>query len=108
MGEQVIADFVTRLRNSFPDVRVILFGSRARGDHLESSDYDLIIISKTFEDIPFIYRPAHIYPFWDLDQDVEPLCYTPKEFERKQKHLGIVRVAVQEGLEVKLPASTHG
>ena len=34
----------SRLRQLLPDAEVILFGSRARGDAGESSDYDLLII----------------------------------------------------------------
>ena len=34
----------------FPDARIVLFGSRARGDNSEQSDYDILIITK--ETIP--------------------------------------------------------
>jgi hypothetical protein len=29
------------------------------------------------------------------------LCYTPEEFEKKKKQIGIVRTAVEEGIEIR-------
>gem|GEM_PF-4438397 len=30
-----------------------------------------------------------------------PLCYTPEEFEEKKKEIGIVRQAVEEGIDLE-------
>lgn len=38
---------------------------------------------------------------WDGPVDLEPLCYTPEEFEKKKKQIGIVSEAVKEGIEIK-------
>lgn len=48
-----------------------MFGSRARGDDL---------------DLPF---------------GADVLCYTPEEFARKRKELGIVSLALEEGLQLR-------
>lgn len=46
--EQRIVDRVMRqLIQSFPIERIILFGSRARGDAGEDSDYDFLIVMDT-------------------------------------------------------------
>lgn len=44
---------------------------------------------------------AAIYEFWDEPYDIEPLCYTPEEFEEKMSEIGIVSKAVEEGVEIE-------
>ena len=69
-------DIVKRLIDAYEPQKVILFGSRARGDCVESSDIDLIVITET--DKPFIKRlrdSAYIIP----DAGVDILIYTPDE-----------------------------
>ena len=78
----------------------ILFGSRARGDYLLDSDVDMIFVSKKFSRLNFRRRMGEIIEMWDEWIDIEPLCYTPEEFEIKRKQLGIVRQAVKEGIEI--------
>ncbi|MEM2865871.1 MAG: nucleotidyltransferase domain-containing protein [Candidatus Hadarchaeales archaeon] len=92
--------FVKKLREKIRVEKVILFGSRARGDHLEDSDVDLIVVSRDFEGLPFFERMDKLILLWESPLDLELLCYTPEEFERKRKEIGTVRQAVKEGVEV--------
>lgn len=80
--------------------KVILFGSRARGDFLKGSDYDIIIISDSFHSIPFIYRPAEILHLWDADEDAEIFCYTNDEISRLSKQIGTISTGMKEGVEI--------
>ncbi len=80
--------------------KVILFGSRARGDWLHESDYDFVVVSPRFEGMNFMERPVELYKFWHQWPGVELLCYTPEEFERKSNEIGIVAEAVREGIEL--------
>lgn len=103
MGEEGIREiegFLERIRRRFSPEAIILFGSRAREEHLKQSDYDLIIVSKKFEGIHFLERIYQLLELWDCDADVDLLPYTPGEFEKKKEEIGIVREAVKEGLEV--------
>ncbi len=75
--------FIKRLIPQYTIQKIILFGSRARGDHLRMSDFDFIIVSPDFEGIHFIKRMAAIYEFWDEPYDIEPLCYTPEKMQKK-------------------------
>lgn len=62
-----------------PDAKAILFGSRARGDFLSDSDWDiLILINKTkiertdYDDISYpLYELG-----WKLDEKISPKLYT--------------------------------
>lgn len=89
-----------RLRERFAPLRVIVFGSRARGDALSTSDLDLILVSPRFASVPFLDRPVQVLESLDYPGGLELLCYTPEEFERKREEMGIVRVAVTEGIEL--------
>ena len=77
--------------------KMILFGSRSRGDELLRSDVDLLVISKDFDEIPFRKRPDIFLDNWKLPVDLEVLCYTPYEFERKKKEIGLIREVAKTG-----------
>lgn len=64
-------------------LKVILFGSVARGDYSGASDIDLVVVKDTPE------RPQQriadaLEQCWSTDPPlpVEPLVYTPEEFAR--------------------------
>jgi len=94
-----IEDFVARVRRKYRITQAVFFGSRARGDYLADSDYDIVLVSPDFEGVFFSQRSALMYDFrqhWPLE--IEPLCYTPEEFEKKKGQIGIVSEAVKEGV----------
>ena len=101
MDEETFAEvkrFPERLRQDWPLEQAILFGSRAREDHLRYSDVDLLLVSDAFEGIPFPDRPSKLYQHWKGGLPLEILCYTPAEFDKKRQMIGLVRDAVEEGI----------
>lgn len=42
--DQILEVIATRLIREFAPERIILFGSRARGDYAHDSDYDLVVV----------------------------------------------------------------
>src|SRR3989344_3935971 len=91
---------INYIRRKFNPKQIILFGSRARGDNLKTSDVDLIVISEKFKNINFHDRMVQAYGLWNKPIDLEVFCYTPEEFERKKKQIGIIREAVKEGIVI--------
>jgi len=73
---------------------VFLFGSRARGDYLEESDWDLLLVSPEFANIPFPERATMVLKKFPLRR-VELLCYTEEEFRERVKEIGIVAEAAK-------------
>jgi len=78
---------VKAVRGHIPDARIILLGSRTRGDALKESDIDLITVSKTFEGTGFTDKATYVLKILLKEGalppvDVDLLCYTPEEFER--------------------------
>jgi len=92
--------FLTKVHAQFPLDRVILFGSRARSEELLDSDYDLILISPAFGRMRWDERIQSVLDLWDLDVDLQPLCYTPREFARKAAEISTVAEAVRYGRPV--------
>lgn len=92
--------FIQRVNERFPLTKALLFGSRARGDHLRESDYDLILVSPAFAGIPFTDRMSAVYRLWPWEASLEPFCYTPEEFALKAGQLTVVRKAVEEGIDL--------
>lgn len=66
--------------------KVILFGSQARGDAHEDSDWDvLVLINK--ESLSPSDHDLYSYPFWELgwkiDAMIHPALYTLKDWNTK-------------------------
>jgi len=100
---RVFNAFLVRLERSIRPERVILFGSRApgtRAKHRRTSDYDLLIVAKRFRGVPWIRRASLVIRLWDIPVDLEPICLTPEEFERRAKELSIIGEAVKHGVVV--------
>ena len=95
---EFVRDHLPTLRDRLAPLRVIAFGSRVRGDALSTSDLDLILVSPWFASVPFLRRPTAILELLDYPGGLELLCYTPEEFEERRQELGIVAVALEEGI----------
>lgn len=95
-----IEGFLKKVRERFEPQKIVLFGSRGRGDELKQSDYDIIVVSQKFEGVPFLKRLEMLFELWDYDFNLDILAYTPDEFEAKSQELGIVAQAVREGMEI--------
>ena len=95
-----IKSFAKVIKNKFDVDKIILFGSRVKGTYRQDSDYDFILVSKHFKDMKFTDRISRVYPYWKYNDSIEPLCYTPEEFNKLKKQVTIVREAVREGIEI--------
>jgi predicted nucleotidyltransferase len=95
-AEQLQA-LVTALVDALHPLRIILFGSRARGDARTDSDVDLLVVAET--DLPpgernFLASRA----VRDLGLPTDILVVTPRELERLRTWMSsIVAVALREG-----------
>ena len=74
---------IIRIKNIIPSlqlVKVILFGSVARGDLHAGSDIDLLIVKET--PLSFADRIPEVLECLNSKMPLEPLVYTPDEFEK--------------------------
>jgi len=98
--DKVIKEFISRVKERFQPKAVLLFGSRARGDHWKRSDYDIAVVSEKFKDIDFRSRIIMVYELVEKPLNVDVLCYTPEEFEERKNELCIVKKISEEGIPV--------
>lgn len=99
--------FLCRVQARFPLKHAILFGSRARGEELRSSDYDLLLVSPAFAGLPYPERIGAVLALWDLDVGLEPICLTPEEFQERAEKITVVAEARREGQELWPPKSSQ-
>jgi uncharacterized protein len=90
--EAALGAAIDRLRNFAPVEKVILFGSRARGDHHENSDWDICVL---------------------LDNDILSGIYTPSRMWEAVRDLGLpiqiapMRISVFEAKRRDINALAH-
>jgi predicted nucleotidyltransferase len=92
------ARYLPNLRRRYRPELVLAFGSRVRGEALAGSDLDLLVVSERFRGVPFLERASNLLIDFDLPFATDLLCYTPDEFARKRRELGIVSQALEDGL----------
>jgi len=66
----------------YQPLRVVLFGSAARGDADEFSDLDFVVIKQTEK--PFLERLKEAALLVNIPGSVDILVYTPEEWQRMQ------------------------
>jgi len=95
---KVLDEAVARIRRVMEPERIILFGSRARGEPRPESDFDLLIIHQS--ELPRYRRSAPLYSaLADLPAEFEVVVYTPQEvWEWSAVPQAFVSTALREGV----------
>jgi len=94
-----LTTIVGRLVRAFDPVRIVLFGSRARGDQREDSDYDLFVVLDDVSDKPAA-RMAIRRALSDLPISKDVVVASIAEANEGGSAYGAVGWAVREGRTV--------
>ena len=99
LDSTILSDIVDRIRRVGNPQRIVLFGSRARGDFRPDSDIDLLVVQESplprhRRAIPFYAALADL----PLNVDAEVVVYTPSEVaDWRGASAAFVTTALREG-----------
>ncbi len=97
--EDLLREIVHRIRAAGDPLKIVLFGSHARGDTHPHSDVDLLIIEES--DLPRYERsPKYYHATWDTSpgRDRDIVVWTPEEIEAwKAVPNHFITTALREG-----------
>ena len=108
--EPALTAFAEQLRERIGAQRVLLFGSRARGQTSRDSDYDLIVISPCFASVEPLRRAIGLRQLWyhvGGEGPMDLICLTPEEFAEAQRRITLVAAVLPEAIEL-LPHMAEG
>jgi predicted nucleotidyltransferase len=102
MNQAIFREIQTLKRKILPNEKVILFGSQARGDARDDSDWDLLVIvnsdlTNLDDEIQYCYPFAKLG--WGYGVDVNVLLYS-KSAWRKRSFMSFYKNVQNEGVEI--------
>lgn len=100
--DPVLSEIVKRLVADFNPSRVFLFGSRARGDAGEGSDYDLLVVLPTMNAPSHrLAQKAHRHSLKGIPAPVDVIMVSESYFEENKAVIGTLpELAIYEGKEL--------
>ena len=89
-----------RVHQDEPTAKVMLFGSRARGDARPDSDWDVMIL---LDDNSATNKWAAAIPLyhlsWDIDEVINPIVYKQSEWD-KRSFTPFYKNVMRDGIEI--------
>lgn len=86
-----IRTLVANLTIAIPVTSVVMIGSRARDEHLDSSDYDVVVVSPAFSSLPPLERTVQILEAWRGHRGLDAIGITPRELETDSVLCALIR-----------------
>ena len=100
MPDKKLTEIIEKILQVIQPDKIILFGSRARGDAKPDSDYDLLIIKSDIEDEIKIARQIY-RNLIGVDESVDLMVEKPETLEKHRNSVGyIYKTVLKEGIVV--------
>jgi len=103
MNKQIFNEIQTLKRQILPNEKVILFGSQARGDAHENSDWDLLILLNKDKRNFIEDSNTYAYPFAEIGfkygKTIMAMIYTTSEWKNRKPSL-LYKNIERDGIEI--------
>lgn len=97
--DQILNQIVQVIKADLEPSKVYLFGSRARGDHKEDSDYDVVIILDKLDQPRIEIEQRLLHLTFDISACIDFIVYTQSEFDEWKTEFGAIPYeCVTEGI----------
>jgi len=104
MNQLIFNEIKSLKQQILPNEKLILFGSQARGDAREDSDWDLVVLLNKNGKYTWDDFDNYVHPFtelgWDYGVVINPLLYTSEQWE-KGKIFPLYKNIIRDGIEIK-------
>jgi len=97
---RMVRAYLAELSGRIEVQEAYLFGSIARGDSLDVSDIDLLVVSPSVRGLRRDERISLAYRAWRFSKAADIFLLTPEEFERALKHSVVLRDARRYWIKV--------
>ncbi len=101
--DQIIKRIVSVVNKTAPNSQAYLYGSRARGDAKESSDWDVLILVNKSK-ISFSDETNFMNAIYDLELEIgevlSPLIYSKHEWKKKYAETSLFENIKREGIRI--------
>ncbi|MGF7139086.1 nucleotidyltransferase domain-containing protein [Roseimarinus sediminis] len=102
--EQILQMIIQVVDKTAPDSEVYLYGSQARGNAKQFSDWDLLILLNQ-PNIPFEFETKFMDEFYELELEtgevISPLIYSKNEWDLKYAITPLFENIKKEGVKLK-------
>jgi len=89
-------EFLRRLSGALDLDALVLFGSRARQEHLHCSDVDVVVVSPSFEGLSVEERLKRVQEVWPGGGALEPVAVSAEELKDIERL--VLCDALEEGI----------
>jgi predicted nucleotidyltransferase len=99
-SNKILIEIKRTVTKKYPDAKIILYGSRARGDFRMDSDWDLVILLNK-EKITNDIEEAITDPLYDIEIDygqvISPMVYSLKDWNNVYSVTPFFKNVMREG-----------
>lgn len=102
--DEIISKIISIANANYPDSEIFLYGSQARGNAKNLSDWDLLILLNS-KSISFDLETKLMDEFYDLELETgeifSPLIYSRKDWNNSHSFTPLYENIQKEGIRIK-------
>jgi len=102
--EKIIRKIIAVVNKTAPDSELFLYGSRARGDFKNKSDWDILILVNS-DNLSFDFETKFMDELYEIEIEtgeiISPLIYTKKEWTEDRSITPLYENILKDSLKIK-------